>query len=136
MIHRKSNFRIQLLQIFTVKEVIKNTKIMNTKNLKLAITIMTIALFTSCKSSGSKINNSTSQRRQGSQPSVEQLFKEMDSNKDGKLSKVEVKGPLKNDFSKIDTDDDGYLSEAEIENAPKPERQGGQVRPQRPTNRN
>lgn len=97
---------------------------MNSRNLNLVITIMTIALFVSCKSSGPENNNSTSQRRQGGQPSVEKLFIEMDSDKDGKLSKAEVKGPLKNDFSKIDTDDDGYLSEAEIENAPKPERQG------------
>ena len=102
---------------------------MNTRNLKLVITIMTIALFASCKSSGPESNNGTSQRRQGGQPSVEQLLKEMDANNDGKLSESEVKGPLKNDFLKIDTDDDGYLSEAEIENAPKPERQG-QGRPQ------
>jgi len=105
---------------------------MNTRNLKLVITIMTIALFASCKSSEAENKNGTSQRRQGGQPSVEQLLKEMDANSDGKLSESEVKGPLKSDFSKIDTDDDGYITEAEIENAPKPERQGGggQGRPQ------
>lgn len=97
---------------------------------------MTIALFASCKSSGSENNNGTSQRRQGGQPSVEQLLKEMDANSDGKLSEFEAKGPLKSDFSKIDTDDDGYLSVEEIQNAPKPERQGGQGRQQGPPNRN
>lgn len=107
---------------------------MNTRNLKLAITIITVALFTSCKtSSDAEKKNGTSQRQRGGQPNVEQLMSQMDANKDGKLSESEVKGPLKNDFSKIDTDDDGYLSEAEIENAPKPERQG---RPQGPPNRN
>lgn len=52
----------------------------------------------------------------------------MDANEDGKLSKEEVKGPLKNDFTKIDTDEDGFLSKEEIEQVPKPER--GQGRPQ------
>ena len=47
----------------------------------------------------------------------------MDSNKDGKLSKEEVKGPLLNDFSKIDTNNDGYISKEELAKAPKP--QGG-----------
>lgn len=105
---------------------------MNIRNLKFVITILTIALFASCKSSSdAEKKNGTSQRRQGGQPNVEQLIAQMDANKDGKLSKDEVKGPLKTDFSKIDTDDDGYLSEAELENAPKPERQGSQGRPQR-----
>ena len=107
---------------------------MNTRNLKAVITIITIALFASCKSSSdAENNNSNTQRQQGGQPSVENLLTQMDANKDGKLSESEVKGPLKNDFSKIDTDDDGYLSEEELENAPKPERKGGagQGRPQR-----
>ena len=107
---------------------------MSTRNLKLAFTIMTISLFTSCKSTtGAESTNKTSQRRQGGQPSVEQILTQMDANKDGKLSESEVKGPLKTDFAKIDTDEDGYLSEKELANAPKPERQGGsgQGRPQR-----
>ena len=107
---------------------------MNTRNLKLVITIMTIALFASCKSTSeaesasktSQSTNKTSERRQGGQPNVEQLIAQMDANKDGKLSKTEVNGPLKNDFSKIDTDNDGFITEAELKNAPKPERQGGQ----------
>ncbi|MCG9791688.1 EF-hand domain-containing protein [Flavobacterium algicola] len=55
-------------------------------------------------------------------PTAEEIIKKMDADKDGKLSKDEVKGPLKDDFTKIDTDKDGFLSLAEIKKAPKPER--------------
>ena len=55
-------------------------------------------------------------------PSIENLFKQMDTDKDGKLSKAEVKGPLKEDFDKVDANEDGYLSKEEIEKAPKPKR--------------
>ncbi|WP_405576749.1 EF-hand domain-containing protein [Winogradskyella sp. Asnod2-B02-A] len=107
---------------------------MTRNTLKIAVTMLSIVLFASCKStSDSESNDGTSKKRQGGQPSVTQLLSEMDSNKDGKLSKDEVKGPLANDFSKIDTDKDGFLSEEELKNAPKPDRQGGggQGRPQR-----
>ena len=107
---------------------------MKRNTLKIAITMLIIVLFASCKStSETESNKKTTQRSQGGQPSVEKLMTEMDSNKDGKLSKDEVKGPLAKDFSKIDTNDDGYLSKEELKNAPKPNRQGGggQGRPQR-----
>ena len=55
-------------------------------------------------------------------PTIEELFKKMDTNKDEKLSKDEVKGPLKDDFAKIDTNKDGFLSKEELKKAPKPER--------------
>ena len=55
-------------------------------------------------------------------PTYEQLIKEMDKNEDGKLSRDEVKGPLKDDFKTIDTDEDGFISEKEFEKAPKPKR--------------
>lgn len=54
--------------------------------------------------------------------SVEELFKQMDANKDNKLSKEEIKGPLKDDFAKVDTDKDGFLTLEELKKAPKPER--------------
>ncbi|AWG20491.1 hypothetical protein FFWV33_02575 [Flavobacterium faecale] len=55
-------------------------------------------------------------------PTAEQLIKEMDANKDGKLSKAELKGPIKDDFAKIDTNKDGFLALEELKKAPKPER--------------
>ena len=46
----------------------------------------------------------------------------MDANEDGKLSKEEVKGPLKDHFDTVDADEDGFITEEELENAPKPKR--------------
>ena len=60
-------------------------------------------------------------RNQQGPPSMEKVF-EMDANKDGKLSKAEVKGKLLNDFSKIDTNADGFITKEELEKAPKPQR--------------
>jgi Ca2+-binding EF-hand superfamily protein len=54
-------------------------------------------------------------------PTIEELFKQMDANKDNKLSKAEVKGPLKDDFAKIDLDKDGFITKEELKKAPKPE---------------
>ncbi|MFY9243291.1 MAG: EF-hand domain-containing protein [Polaribacter sp.] len=55
-------------------------------------------------------------------PSIKQIFKDLDTNEDGKISLKEVKGPLKKDFKKIDTNKDGFISKEELEKAPKPER--------------
>ncbi|QHI36615.1 hypothetical protein IMCC3317_19780 [Kordia antarctica] len=68
--------------------------------------------------------NAQSQNRQERKapPTFEQLLKEMDANEDGKLSKDELKGPLKENFAKIDTDEDGFISKKEFKNAPKPAR--------------
>ena len=69
--------------------------------------------------------NLSAQQPQGGQgqkerPSVDQIFKEMDKDEDGKLTKEELKGPIKDDFAKIDTDEDGYITKEELEKAPKP----------------
>jgi hypothetical protein len=61
-------------------------------------------------------------QQKGERPQFADLLLQMDSNKDGKLSKAEVNGPLKNDFSKIDKDTDGFISEAEFKAAPLPQR--------------
>lgn len=78
-----------------------------------------IAVLVAC----SFTNNQSPEQKGGPIPTVEETFAKMDSNKDGKLSKEEVKGPLLNDFSKIDTNNDGYISKEELAKAPKP--QGG-----------
>jgi Ca2+-binding EF-hand superfamily protein len=67
-------------------------------------------------------------------PSTEELIKMMDSNKDGKLSVKEVKGPLKDDFSKIDTNKDGFITKAELDKAPKPNGKGGKQQGQQQSN--
>ncbi|MGY3794575.1 EF-hand domain-containing protein [Aquimarina sp. 433] len=83
--------------------------------------IMTgIFVFTSCHSNAQSNDN----KRQKERPSVEEIFKKMDANEDGKLAKDEIKGPLKRDFAKIDLDQDGFITKEELEKAPKPERKG------------
>ena len=70
------------------------------------------------------------QRPQGGKrekPSFDKLLADMDKNKDGKLSKDEVQGPLKNDFAKVDKNKDGFITADEFKNLtpPRPPR-GGQ----------
>jgi Ca2+-binding EF-hand superfamily protein len=66
--------------------------------------------------------SSDRQERGKKPPTFKELLKKMDANKDGKLSKKEIKGPLKNDFKKIDTNEDDFISKKEFEKAPKPKR--------------
>lgn len=72
----------------------------------------------------SKETSRTVNTQEKGRPNPEEMFTQMDANKDGKLSKDEVNGPLKENFSKIDTNSDGYISKEELKNMPKPERQG------------
>ncbi len=88
----------------------------------IAVFVMLLAM--GCNSQKSTANadaNRPARGERGQPPSVDDVFK-MDANKDGKLSKDELKGPLARDFSKIDTDNDGFITRKELENAPKPER--------------
>lgn len=64
--------------------------------------------------------NAQSKGERKEPPTFTELLEKMDKNEDGKLSKDEVKGPLKNDFDKVDTDEDGFISKEELEKAPKP----------------
>lgn len=57
-------------------------------------------------------------KQKSNPPNVEEVFKKMDANQDGVLSKDEVKGRLAKDFVKIDADKDGLLSRAELEKKP------------------
>ena len=92
---------------------------MNTKKFKTGIAlVMLMSLFTVTTNA-----QSSDKKQGGEKPSFEKLLKEMDANEDGKLSKDEVKGPLKDDFATIDTDEDGFISKEELENAPKPRRE-------------
>ncbi|TXF87091.1 EF-hand domain-containing protein [Neolewinella aurantiaca] len=56
-------------------------------------------------------------QRGGERKSPEEMFAEMDTNKDGKLAKDEVSGRLAENFTTIDADSDGFLSVEEIKNA-------------------
>ena len=85
-------------------------------------TIVLVFVLTVCMSNSSFAQSQNRQEKKP--PTFSELVKEMDANEDGKLSKKEVKGPLKNDFSKIDSDEDGFISEKEFKAAPKPERKG------------
>ena len=69
------------------------------------------------------INSFSQEGRKEQKPrSIEELLSQMDTNKDSKISKKEVRGPLKDDFAKIDINKDGFLTKVELEKAPKPER--------------
>ncbi|QXP59578.1 EF-hand domain-containing protein [Olleya sp. HaHaR_3_96] len=68
------------------------------------------------------VNAQSNDRQKKEPPTFSQLLEEMDKDEDGKLSKSEIKGPLKDNFDTIDTDEDGFISEAEFKKAPKPER--------------
>ncbi|MDB4292153.1 EF-hand domain-containing protein [Maribacter sp.] len=65
-----------------------------------------------------------SQNREGRKkpPTFEELIEKMDTDEDGKLSKDELKGPLKDRFSKVDADEDGFITKEEFDNAPRPKR--------------
>lgn len=74
-------------------------------------------------------SDSDEKRSRRKPPSIDQLFKDLDADEDGKLSRKEVKGPLTKHFNTVDLNEDGYLTREELEKAPKPERKG-------PPNRN
>ncbi|MDO3695656.1 YHYH protein [Wenyingzhuangia sp. chi5] len=67
-----------------------------------------------------EVGNQQRGKGQAQRPNSMQMLQHMDANKDGKLSKEEIKGPLQQDFSRVDSNHDGYISKEEIENALKP----------------
>ena len=91
---------------------------MKSKTFKTVAIVFGIALFMSTNSYAQSQNR----KERKEPPTFSELLKEMDKNEDGKLSKDEIKGPLKEDFSKVDTDEDGFITDEEFKNAPKPER--------------
>lgn len=46
--------------------------------------------------------------------SVDEVFKELDVNADGKIAKKEAKGPLSQKFNQVDLNADGFISKAEL----------------------
>ncbi len=86
--------------------------------LRTSMFVFGIALFMSNSSFGQSGNRL--ERKEP--PTFKELLEKMDANEDGKLSKKEIKGPIKSDFAKVDTDEDGFISEKEFEKAPKPKR--------------
>ena len=92
---------------------------MKVKTVRVSILLMAFG-FLAVNQSMAQDQENRRERREP--PSIDELFKHMDKNEDGKLSKDEVKGPLKDHFSKVDTNEDGYLTREELENAPKPRR--------------
>lgn len=96
------------------------------KNTVKTIAIVSItAIMVSCAAQNSQANSHQSASgQQGAPPTFAQLLTEMDANKDGKLAKSEVKGPLAKDFAKIDTNNDGFISESEHKAAPRPQQNG------------
>ncbi|WP_299184734.1 YHYH protein [uncultured Aquimarina sp.] len=73
--------------------------------------ILTLTILISCKLNQEKKEQ---QEPNGQRPSSAQLIDELDSNKDGKLSKAEVKGPIADDFNNIDSNNDGFLTLEEL----------------------
>jgi len=89
-------------------------KTMNTK------TVLTTLFFCFAMVSLSMAQDRRQQERK-EPPTFAQLLEQMDKNEDGKLSKAEIKGPLKKDFAKVDLYEDGFITAAEFKKAPKPE---------------
>ena len=87
------------------------------KKLILSISLIILVSF----SINAQEDNNDKERKKGP-PSIEQIFKDLDTNEDGKISLKEVKGRLKKDFKKIDTDEDGFITKKELKKAPKPKR--------------
>ncbi|MCI2227830.1 EF-hand domain-containing protein [Polaribacter sp. MSW13] len=83
------------------------------------LAVLALGLFVSTSSFAQKEGNG---KRPEGPPSIKQILKDLDTDKDGKISLKEAKGPLKKDFKKIDTNNDGFISKKEIKNAPKPEK--------------
>lgn len=92
------------------------------KKVILAITIS--GLFFACKSSKntstSTNTGNTSQTAEAARKGSVQKgskFDEMDTNNDGRISRAEARGPIKDRFNAIDTNGDGMLSRSEMQNA-------------------
>lgn len=82
---------------------------------RAAVLLFAVTLFMSTSSFGQSENRQDRKKP----PTFEELLEKMDTNEDGKLSKKEVKGPLKEHFVKVDADEDGFITKLELENGVK-----------------
>ena len=96
----------------------KKTITMKKHTFKTSVLVFGLTLLMSFNSFGQPGNKQDRKKP----PTFAQLVKDMDANEDGKLSKDEVKGPLKEVFEKVDTNEDGFITEKEFEKAPKPKK--------------
>lgn len=85
---------------------------------RVVVLVVGIILFMSTSSFGQSENRQDRKEP----PTFKELLEKMDANEDGKLSKTEVKGPLKDHFDEVDTNEDGFITEEELKKAPKPKR--------------
>ena len=98
---------------------------MKNNKFRTAVLVFGIALFMSNSSFGQSENRQDRKKP----PTFSELLEKMDANEDGKFSKKEVKGPLKEQFATVDADEDGFITEEELKKAPKPKgRKGSQKR--------
>ena len=91
---------------------------MKNNSIKTAVLVFGAILFFATSSFGQSQNK----QERKSPPTFKELLEKMDADENGKLSKDEIKGPLKKDFDKVDTDEDGFISAEEFAEAPKPKR--------------
>lgn len=97
---------------------------MKSNTIKTVVIVFGMILFISNNSFG----QSEKKERGKKPPTFSKLLEKMDTNEDGKLSKEEVKGPLKDHFTKIDIDENGFITKEEFDKAPKPKRKGATKR--------
>jgi Ca2+-binding EF-hand superfamily protein len=62
-------------------------------------------------------NNNPANNNPQVERAVEKLLEQMDTNKDGRISKAEAKGKLAEFFDQLDTNKDGYLDKEELRRA-------------------
>ena len=88
--------------------------------MKKVILSIGVVLLTITAVSGQERNK----ERSDGPPSIEKIFKDLDTNEDSKICLKEAIGPLKKDFKKIDLNEDGFITKEELKKAPKPKRGG------------
>lgn len=94
------------------------------KKISLALAVITLSLTISCKSQKETTSNKPARLDNGQnqqKPEGGDPFKTMDINGDGRLTKLEVKGPLLEDFDKLDINQDNYLTKEELGVKERPE---------------